>query len=625
MGQAPAVSAIVGLLHLDGAPAHVEQLAPALATLRPYGGDACRAWHSGSLVLGCQLRQYTPEPETYPLTRGHLALVADARLDARGDLGDALQVPPAARATLSDGELLLRAYERWGEGCAEHLTGDFAFALWDAHTRRLFLARDHIGARPLYYWHTEKQFAFATDLPALLAIPGVRSDVDEVQIAQLLLCVTPAFFANAHTFYRNVRKLPFGHTLTLGDNGLRLARHWFPERLPALRLPSPADYVDRLQTLLESAVADRLRTRLPVGAHLSGGLDSSAVAVLATRLRRQQGAAPPCIYSWSPPPVPGREDLAHLRTQAICAQERLTPLYAEATAADDQWAAEQDPSVRPINTLHTEPAIQRLAQAQGIGLILSGWGGDEGVSWNARGLAAQYLLGGEWQALAAYLELGTYWHRPHRLYRPLGNFYRRALLPLLPDAPYHWLRYPAQRPLRRECFILPEFAARIRPHLRPGHVPLREVPGSRASQIRFYLSGHLADRMESWAAHGADRGIVYAYPLTDRRVLEFACSIPPEMHYQAGQGRHLLRELTRRLFPPCDLWDRPKEDSAWVAHYKARQDSPLVARTRAALCVPNPWVDTVRLQRALGPFPIPIRARHALAALAIWRHHAPRS
>lgn len=614
------MSAIAGLLRLDGAPVSAESLSPALALMAPYGRDARGLWCNGPIALGCQVQHFTPEAENYPLTRGHLTVLADARLDGRPELCAALDVPPTERAAVTDGELLLRAYERWGAGCAERLLGDYAFAIWDATARRLFMARDHIGARPLFYWHTEKEFAFATDLPALLAIPGVRRELDEVEVGWLLLSMSPGVHDNVHTYYRGVRKLPFGHTLTLDERGLRLARHWHPERLPDVRLPGHEDYVEQLHGLVERAVADRLRTRLPVGAHLSGGLDSSSVAVLANRLLRQRGAAPPTVFSWSPPPGANPEETEHRRILAICQQEGLTPIYTKATNEDSFQLAELDISLRPALTLGLELAVQRRAATMGLGLMLSGWGGDEGVSYNARGLASDYLVRGQWRALARYLGLADLVRRPRGMVQMLRYFYSDALLPTLPDALWERLAYRQARSHRGRPFILPEFAARIRPHLRTDVPRVREVPGSRNCQIALYHHGHVTARMESWAAFGAEHGLTYAYPLTDRRVLEFVYGVPPELHHQPGQSRKLYRHATSRLFPPGVPWDSVKQDPALAEHNRQRKTAAGLTQLHESLCQPNPWVDTARLREALKHPPLPVTARHALAALTLWKH-----
>ncbi len=651
------MSAIAGLLRLDGAPVPAESLSPALALMAQYGRDARGLWSMGPIALGCQVQHFTPEARlaaergsvtrstvvdsnapgtsvplrvTDPrsgdiLTRGPLTLVADARLDGRPELCDALDLPAAEHVTVSDEELLLRAYERWGEGCAEHLLGDYAFAIWDANARRLFLARDHIGARPLFYWHTEKEFAFATDLPALLAIPGVRRELDEVEVGRLLLGVAPGMHDNVHTYYRGVRKLPFGHTLTRDERGVRVARYWFPERLPDIRLAKHDDYVDQLYALVERAVADRLRTRLRVGAHLSGGLDSSSVAVLATRLLRQRGAAPPTVFSWSPPPGANPEATEHRRIEAICRQEGLTPLYLEADDDNERWMAGLDISLRPAPTMGQEISVQRRAAALGLGLMLSGWGGDEGVSYNARGLAADFLVRGQWRALARYVGLADLVRRPRGVVQMLRYFWSDAVLPTLPDAVWERLAYRQARSRRGQPFIQPEFAARIRPHLRTDGPLLREVPGSRNCQVALYHHGHMTARMEAWAVFGAEHGLTYAYPLTDRRVLEFVYGVPPELHHQPGQSRKLYRHATSRIFPPAVPWDSVKQDPALAEHQKQRKPSAALAQLHESLCQPNPWVDTVRLREALKHPPLTISARHALAALGLWKHEQARS
>ncbi|MEN9575818.1 MAG: hypothetical protein RL514_3673 [Verrucomicrobiota bacterium] len=638
------MSAIAGLFRLDGAPVSPAALSPALSLMEQYGRDARGLWSSGPIALGCQVQHFTPEavgpscgrpeedktahsaalPETAILTRGPLTVVADARLDGRPELCAALDVPSAERAMVSDEALLLRAWERWGEGCTEHLVGDYAFAVWDAGARRLFLARDHIGARPLFYWHTEREFAFATDLPALLAIPGVRRELDEVEVGWLLLNLSPGAHDNVRTYYRGVRKLPFGHTLTVDDRGLRVARYWFPERLPDVRLARHADYVEQLYALVERAVGDCLRTRLPVGAHLSGGLDSSSVAVLAARLQRQRGAAVPTMFSWSPPPGSKPEETEHRRIVAICQQEGLTPLYTEATDDDERWMAELDISLRPALTMGLERSVQVRAAAQGVGLMLSGWGGDEGVSYNGRGLAADYLVRGEWGALAGYLGLGRAWRRPGLALVALRAFWDSAVLPTLPAALWERLAYRQARSKRGEPFIRVEFAERIRPHLRTDVPHVREVPGSRRCQAALYYHGHVTARMESWAAFGAEHGLTYAYPLTDRRVLEFVYGVPPELHYQPGQGRVLYRHATSKLFPPAVPWDSVKQDPALAERQKERQEAKPLAAVHERLCQPNPWVDTVRLREALK-HPPTLTVRHALAALTLWQQEQGRA
>ena len=173
-----------------------------------------------------------------------LAVAADARLDDRDALCGALGVPPAARGGLADGDLILRAWRRWGRDCPNHLLGDYAFAVWDAAKRTLFCARDHVGARPFYYAWTPSGFVFAGAVEGVLAAPGVSGELDEESVAEHLTGI--ALLTTTRTFFKAVRKLPPGHTLTVDCDSLRQGasslrsparpeRYWRPEHAPRAR------------------------------------------------------------------------------------------------------------------------------------------------------------------------------------------------------------------------------------------------------------------------------------------------------------------------------------------------------------------------------------------------------
>jgi asparagine synthase (glutamine-hydrolysing) len=618
------MSGIVGIWHLDGRPVTAEILQPAMTAVAQYGGDDHGIWVSGSVGLGAQVLRLAPESasERLPLTRGDLTITADVRLDNRAELFVALGLPASERAGMPDSELVLRAYAQWGEACPEHLVGDYAFAIWDAREQRLFAARDHIGARPFYYYHASQMFAFATDIRGVLAFPGMPAEIDEAEIARFLLYPSAGYHDNVHTFFKGLYKLPFGHRLICDRAGLRIARHWHPENLPELRLANLEDYADRLHALMEQAVADRLRTNARVGAHLSGGLDSSSVAVLAARLLKARGAPSPGMFSWSPPPGDNPEKTEHRRIEAICRQEGLTPFYTEVAVEDQRRLSDLDISVRPPVTLLFEQAVQREAAARGIRLLLSGWGGDEGVSFNSRGLAAEYLVKRQWHDLAEYLQLSTAVRRPRRVVSMARAFWHDAILPTLPDRWFEALAYrEARRMIGKSC-INPEFAARMRPRLRPLAPLPREVPGVRASQLRLYHHGHLTARMESWAAFGADHGLTYAYPLTDRRVLEFAYAIPGKLHRQNGKNRYLYRHTMARLLPEGVSWDTVKADTA--LDQRIRQQVKILAGLLQDKRLEDhySWLDPDRIRHVLkktssGQPAGSIAIHRALACLAI--------
>jgi asparagine synthetase B (glutamine-hydrolysing) len=142
-----------------------------------------------------------------------LVITAEARLDNRDELCDLFGISHADRASMPDGELIRRAYERWGEACPDHLLGDWSFAVWHPRERRLFLARDHHGNIALYYLHDGRRFAFASDRKALLALPDVPQRLNELYLAQVLVAWTA--YHGPDTIYLDIHRLPPAHAMTV--------------------------------------------------------------------------------------------------------------------------------------------------------------------------------------------------------------------------------------------------------------------------------------------------------------------------------------------------------------------------------------------------------------------------
>ena len=176
--------------------------------------------------------------------------------------------------TQSDTEVILRAWEADGERCVERLRGMFAFAIWDARRRRLFLARDRLGKKPLYYWRGGGALVFASEIKALLCHPGPGRAVDWPALHHYLAYgYTPA----GRSAFAGIMKLPPGHTATLDGDTFTARRYWsLPAAAPAIRL-APAELAQRLREEIREAVRLRLESDVPLGAFLSGGVDSSVV------------------------------------------------------------------------------------------------------------------------------------------------------------------------------------------------------------------------------------------------------------------------------------------------------------------------------------------------------------
>ena len=532
------------------------------AALAPYGAG-CAEWTDGSIGLGVRSAKMEGEA-TGPALRfardAGLTIAADARLDDRDSLCAALGVPQSERTVLADGDLILRAYLRWEEECPHHLLGDYAFAVWNARTRTLFCARDHIGARPFYYAATAQGFIFAGAVEGVLAAPDVSDALDETSVAEHLTGIM--LLTTSRTFFEAVHKLPPGHSLTVEAGAVRLKRHWRPEAAPIARPASDEAYAEEFLDLYTRAVRDRLRGPGPVGVHLSGGLDSSSIAVLAARELRRQGRPPPPPFSWLPElgdkaPAPAHAT-EYALIDAVCVQEDLEVQHC-ALGADDVVAVLRRDGAYPGVHIHmNEEAVQQRAEARGVRVLLSGWGGDEGASFNGRGHLEHLLLSGRWGKLAAECRA-----RGMRLRGLLFGCVLRLTWPgLVLDLERLW-RGKGRR--SRRGFIDPAFRRRMQP--RPEPVP--RYLDVRRSQVRLLQSAHLSTRMEGWTASGARRGIEYRYPLLDRRILEFALGLPPAQFRRGKWGRWLMRHALRSVLPPEVCWYPSKQDPARVEPLRA--------------------------------------------------------
>lgn len=180
--------------------------------------------------------------------------------------------------TQSDTEVIVHGYEEWGDECVKRLNGIFAFALWDSRHKRLLLARDHLGVKPLYYVWVERKFLFASEIKALLQYPGCRSEVDLSALSQLF---TLRYVPSPNTLFQGIKKIPPAHTLAVDSRGEILSRYWRTK--PAPVCGHETELIEEYQTLLEDAVRLQMRSDVPVGLFLSSGIDSGVLLALMSQ------------------------------------------------------------------------------------------------------------------------------------------------------------------------------------------------------------------------------------------------------------------------------------------------------------------------------------------------------
>lgn len=271
---------IVGVMHYRGDQA-VPELVERQAAIMKHRGpdDGGLKWEGGVAVGHRRLSIVDPSPGGHqPMTNedGTLWLTFNGELYGWRELRRELTRRGHRFRGSSDAEILLHLYEDHGDALMQHLRGEFAFALYDRRARRLLMARDRVGVKPLYYHDNGTRLVFASELKALLLDPSVPRVVDEQAILEYLVFL---YVPAPRTIWRDIRKLQPAHLLICDQEGTREERYWSMPVAPEPERPE-AEYCERLRELLEASVRSRMIADVPVGAFLSGGIDSSTVVAL---------------------------------------------------------------------------------------------------------------------------------------------------------------------------------------------------------------------------------------------------------------------------------------------------------------------------------------------------------
>ncbi len=287
------MSGICGIFNLDGTPVDPEQLQAMTEKLEFRGQDKTQTWVNHNIGFGHTLFKTTWESaqERQPCTlNGQTYITADARIDARAELIPQLQAQGCTVSLQTPApELLLHAYAVWGEDFLAHIIGDFAFALWDGDRQKLVCGRDHFGMRVLYYAQVGQTFVFGNVMNVVRQFPGVRKIPNDQAIGDWLLFEKITWLDKTQTFWQDIWKVPPAHLLTRTATEQHTKRYWdFPLHHSELRYKRSEDYLEDFRAVLTTAIGDRLRSDRVV-VSMSGGMDSTTVAALATRLIRQKG------------------------------------------------------------------------------------------------------------------------------------------------------------------------------------------------------------------------------------------------------------------------------------------------------------------------------------------------
>jgi asparagine synthase (glutamine-hydrolysing) len=548
------MSGIAGIYHLDGRPVEPELLTRMTDVIAHRGPDGVGHWSDGPVGLGHRMLWTTPEAlhEQQPLKdeTGNVCLVLDGRVDNRDELKALLEAKGARLQTDTDAEIVLRAYECWGEDCPKWIIGDFAFVIWDGRKQQLFCARDILGIKPFYYYTNGRVFLFGSELQQFFENPTVPREPNEGMIGEYL---ASAITSREETLFQNILRLPPAHFLIIQPGRLRKECYWDLDLAREVRYPTDTEYVEHFLELFKEAVRCRWRSYGPVGAELSGGLDSSSVVGMVQHLFKE-GMANTDFETFSlifPGEAACDESnyirdvvrMWNLKSNEIEPKPRSIPWYV------DQVRRYQDHPEYPNGTISDQ--VKVAAREKGIRVLLTGFGGDECLT----GSYYHYADLLRHLKLFSLIKQASDDKRVAGIYFPATPVWRFGLRPLLvsliPAEFKKTIRHILGRQPQAPPWLNSQFAQKI-------NLNERLQKQSTNFQSSTFAQRHLYHILTSgWAKHSGETderaaswfGLEQRHPLRDRRLLEFCFALPEDQRWRQDQTKYVLRQAMRGLLP----------------------------------------------------------------------------
>ncbi len=568
------MSGIAGIIHFDGKPIEPGLIEKMTSAMAHRGPDGISHLVKGSVVFGyCQFCT-TPESleEAQPLVNedASLMLVMDGRVDNRDELKNKLRGRGAVLRDNSDAELVLRAYECWGEDSPKHVIGDYVYLVWDGWRRGLYGARDALGSRHFYYHQGKDWFAFASEIKGLLSLNKIELRLNKIMLVGDLLESFSGHDA-VGTLYEGVQRLPAGHFIWVSPGARHIKRHWNPQDLSlASHLKTLDDCRDAFLDQFRKALKCRLRSIKPVGAMLSGGLDSSSIAGMIRKEFRDTLVQPLQTFSLA---RSDRENCEDWKSQQEMLKEGwfehtvITPDLPQNVYCDyfQAIAKDDEPTIR-IHLLFWWLVV-RSAREKGCTVLLDGNFGDSHF----------YYLDTSAQLIANRRELtklpsliGAYRQHGHNTLSSLWQILR-LLTPDKMRAIYRGLRSSVAQDTNKvkdpidllvdfENFIMDQSVRQVVASERKARLALKRALGLHGDDQRFhaqvFLHGNHALANESNGNLGQSMGVEFRGPFADQRLVELSISMPLAWKHSMPWYKHGLRLAMAGILPEAVRWRR---------------------------------------------------------------------
>ena len=497
--------------------------------------------------------------EEYPLhnKEADISLVGDIRLDDRAQLFRKLNLDSSSQIT--DGQLVLEAYKKWGTDCIQCLLGDFAFVVWDNKKQQLYCFTDHFATVPLYYYFDGKQFLFASDIRQLVAVYGVPNQINENKLSTLVVDGAIETF-RTETWFKDIYPVPAATVITVDKDGLRNRRYFEPAIGTPLHFKNENEFKEAFQEVFFATVKDRLRSEYPVTALLSGGLDSSSVVAVAAKILEKENKTLDVFSSVLPDGDNSGVEDERYYIDLFKQYPNITIHYVN--EADMGFLNNSDKltdsyTAAPLTSRHfLYDAFAKKATALGSRTILDGAYGELGPTHHGHGIYAEQLKNFNW--LWLWKELNA---RKKLTRESIPHLLRyQVLKPFVPDGLIYKRRGEADLLKRNKHSIIAKALANeltdklklrkedlVRRFTTPSH-------NHRLNQINVLKTiQHKGNPRMSF-----DMG-EYRYPFKDLRVIEFALNAPAEYKIKNGYKRYMVRGGLDGILPKEIQWRMDKK------------------------------------------------------------------
>lgn len=556
---------IAGIFHLGTPkpvdPARLGRMCDAMAHRGP---DGQGMWTAPGVALGhlrLSIIDVAGSPQPMVSSDGRAVLVFNGEIYNFRELREELRGYGAQFHTDGDSEVIIAAWQKWGPACVSRLHGMFAFAIYDCDERTLFLARDRLGVKPLFYAQlSDGSVAFASELKGLIAHPLLRREIDPLAVEDFLAW---GYVPDHRSMLRGVIKLPAGHSLLLRhDRPLPEPAQWWDVSFAERRKGRTADLEAEMLFLMRQAVSSRMVADVPLGAFLSGGVDSSSVVALMAEVSRDPVKT--CSIGFESTAL---DETSYATTVA---ERFATDHRSRIVAADDfehinDLVAMFDEPFADASALPTWRVCQMARET--VTVALSGDGADEAFAGyrrhifqrgedRVRSLVPQAVRAPLFGAMGAVYPKADWAPRPLRAKATLQSLARSS------EAGYARAVGIMPEELRYAVYS-PEFL-RLRGDYRaeqPFEDLMRSAPArsgldrAQYADLKFWLPGDILTKVDRTSMAVS---LEAREPLLDHRLIEFGASLPENLRIRQGQGKWLIKKAMRRYLPDEILY-RPKQ------------------------------------------------------------------